>query len=223
MRQLIWLPGCSDAALQRFYITICHRVLGDIDGIRRLHKSSQEFQRCHFISFLPLKLSRSSTRLGSIVDDPSVDWFSPFFCLRREIPRTFCIQEYVAIILRWYLIRYHCISFVSYFPTFRLCGKAQNFLHLLVETLEQHALADASVERSRWRTPCAREGRAPLLRARLADLMAMLLWKLSCKLHKVQLQNMVITMQLQESYIISLHIWRDLNAWDLMVMAHDCT
>lgn len=61
-------------------------------------------------------------------------------------------------------------------------------MHLLVETLEQHALADASVERSRWRTPCAREGRAPLLRARLADLMAMLLWKLSCKLHKVQLQ-----------------------------------
>lgn len=61
-------------------------------------------------------------------------------------------------------------------------------MHLLVETLEQHALADASVERSRWRTPCAREGRAPLLRARLADLMAMLLWKLSCKLHKVKLQ-----------------------------------
>ena len=154
--------------------------------------------------------------------------FHPF-CLRHEIPIIFCIQGYlyVAIIFWWYLIRYHCISFVSYFSTFRLCGKAQNFLHLLVETLEQHALADASVERSRWRTPCAREGRAPLLRARLADLMAMLLWKLSCKLHKVQLQiyaniryktviiGVLYPFIFEETWMLG--IW-----WSWHMVAHNC-
>ena len=109
------------------------------------------------------------------------------FCLTHEIPISGIRLRSYNILMISHQISLHFLCFIITFPSFD-SEKAQNFLHLLVETLEQHALADASVERSRWRTPCAREGRAPLLRARLADLMAMLLWKLSCKLHKVQLQ-----------------------------------
>lgn len=174
-----------------------------------------------FVSYLPLKPSRSSTRLGSIVDDPSVDWFSPFL-LETWDSHNF-LHSGIRLCSYNILIISHQISlhFLCFILSHLFSEKAQNFLHLLVETLEQHALADASVERSRWRTPCAREGRAPLLRARLADLMAMLLWKLSCKLHKVQLQ--IYGTKSNYRSLISLHIWRDLNAWDLLVVGHGCT
>lgn len=54
--------------------------------------------------------------------------------------------------------------------------EAQTLLPLVVETLEQHALADSAVERSRFRGEKTDHQRS-LLRARMADLMAALLWQ----------------------------------------------
>ncbi|CAK9092596.1 unnamed protein product [Durusdinium trenchii] len=52
--------------------------------------------------------------------------------------------------------------------------EAQTLLPLVTETLDLHARANASVEQSRWR---GAKDRSTLLRTRLADLMAALLWQ----------------------------------------------